>query len=119
MVKIKLYHNILLNKDEVNEKQSWAVAKYELQHVATSRYDVLMEDVDDNYILEQVWEASNNGVPGRIPIWTDNAWWDMVDVRGCRSTMVGDRVLLQRDDKEPKCYEVAGVGWTEVSAVPV
>jgi hypothetical protein len=126
MTKIKLFHRILLNADEVNKAGSWKVAKYEMRHIA-SKYDDewafkdnWMNDCTDEELLDFVYKKSNHGVPGQTDNWAKDRYWDEIipKFEECRSTIVGDLVSLQKDDGNVMVYQVECVGWTKVADLP-
>ncbi len=106
MARIRIYHNILQNPEEVNETDSWTVAKYKMTHVATS-LDADLGDLTEAEILEKYYELSNHiDRP-----WPLNPEW-MFTSKHPRSTSVGDVISIN-----DIFYEVSGFGFKEVKEV--
>ena len=117
MTKIKLFHNILLNGDEVNEAGNWGVAKYEMKHIASVSCLDYFNGKEDAEILEEAFEMSNHGVPNQIDDWTTNCWWERIMSTECRSTTSGDMISIEKNGMVA-VYNCDSIGWTEVADLP-
>lgn len=107
--RIRLYHNVLQNPDEVNEKNSWSVAKFELEHIASSK--IFYTICSARKALEEAYIASNH-IHGD---WRENDFWQVLHVSQARSTSVGDMFkIVDEDSTVIEAFEVASVGFEKV-----
>ena len=116
MIRMTVVQRTLVNPDEVNEKNSWDVAKYEMRKVAYA--DIPAGQNEDIELLERGFHYSNHIDYS----WTQNVLWDHIENKEVRSTSVGDYITLEDAAKnETRIYFVAAFGFKlvkEIGEVP-
>lgn len=107
MINIELIHKFLLNPEEVNEKESWSVAKFDYVTVAKTEIDMVPAPLYSNSVYNEVYHKSQNISES----WTKehSDFWTWTLRSNLRSTSVGDRIKIN-----DRVFEVVSIGFDEL-----
>ena len=108
-LKITVVHEVLANPKEVNES-GWNVAEYRYATVAITVIDeepgdTIMETLEYAYFMTQTIDH---------PWYTNDFWTHKIETR---SSMVGDRILIETPAGDVSYYKVSPVGFELLEVV--
>lgn len=108
MMNIELIHKVLLNPEEVNEKESWSVAKFDYVTIAKAEIDMVPPPLYANSVFNEVYHKSQNISES----WTKehSDFWTWTSESSLRSTSVGDRIKIN-----DRVFEVVSIGFEEIN----